>query len=241
MRLRRFFAVFKNPLVWIVNLSAACFSWKYWDCFSPDNVGWMSGTVTLFSIVMLTLSSFVVYLRNDKSVREFLRENGARPFFTTNESLKTVSDNPLLMYLFEKSSVPKFASAIFLSSVWTFAFLAIVLATPSDLAASAYLVKLIAWVGLGVSSIIWISISVRLGSAESIAKNKWFSLCEEQPKNSYAPTGTVNGEVLCKSPVPVANWGGKKYYVCQISALNGPKMPTNGEVRGAIQWTYIES
>lgn len=229
----------ENPLIWTVNIAAAVLSWKYWDGLDTgkDNIG--NGAITIAALIVLTVSSFWIYFRADKKVRDFLSSEQQKPLFTIVESLATIRKNPVKFCLYAKSSEGKFQAAFALASVWTSAILAIALTGPSGSTIEGIGVRVIPYVGLTLAVIVWITTAYALFMTHKIAEKDWFSLTENPP-TAKVPSEYVQGSVMCRSPDPLESWGKKNFHVCNISDINGPRMPNKDDVREKILWSYMK-
>lgn len=229
----------ENPLIWVINISAAILSWKYWDGLRIEEGSWKNGVVALVALIVLTLSSFWVYFRADKQVRDFLSSQQVGPMFTTVTSLANIKGNPVRLCLYSKSSEGKLQAAFALAGVWTFAILAIVLTGPSDSTISGAGIRMIPYIALAAALGIWALIASLLVRTRSAAAKEWFSL-SFNPPTAKVPSGYVPGTVMCMSPTPLKSWGSKNFHVCNISDINGPKMPQKGDMRDKVTWSYMK-
>lgn len=229
----------ENPLFWVVNIGAAVLSWKYWDGVKIGEGNLGNGALTIAALIVLTISSFWIYFRADKQVRNFLASQQKKTMLTTVTSLANIHADPIKSCLYAKSSEDKFQAAFALASVWTLAMLAIALTGPSDTTIPGAGVRIIPYAGLAVAAVVWVVIARVLFRTRQVARKDWFSLSHNPPK-SKVPSGYVQDSVMCMSPAPLNNWGKKSFHVCKISDINGPNMPQKGDVRDRITWTYMK-
>lgn len=66
---------------------------------------------------------------------------------------------------------------------------------------------------------------------------KWISLTDRPPKSKDIQPGYVKGEVLCRSPHYIKQWG-SHYRVIRIDKINSKHMPPPGK-RDGIEWTQF--
>jgi hypothetical protein len=229
----------EKPLIWVINISAAFLSWKYWEGLGTEEGSWKNGVVTIVALIVLTLSSFWVYFRADKQVRDFLSGQQVGGMFTTATALANIKSNPVRLCLYSKSSIGKLEAAFQLAGVWTLAALAIALPGPSASTISGAGIRMIPFFALGAGAGIWLLIWILLLRTRKAAAKDWFSLSSNAP-TANVPSGYVPGVVMCTSPTPLKSWGSKNYYVCNISAINGPNMPQKGAMRDKVTWRYMK-
>lgn len=229
----------EKPLIWVINISAAILSWKYWDGLGIEEGSWKNGVVTIVALIVLTLSSFWVYFRADKQVRDFLSGQQVGGMFTTATTLANIKSNPVRLCLYSKSSIGKLEAACALAGVWTLTILAIWLPGPSDSTISGAGIRMIPHIALGAAASIWLLITILYVRTRKAAAKDWFSL-SSNPPTAKVPSGYVPGVVMCMSPTPLKSWGSKNFYVCNISDINGPKMPQPGPMRDKATWSYMK-
>lgn len=229
-----------SPELWVINICGLLAGALFWTGADFDNPNKFAAAVTSISLIVMIIGSAFIFLRDDGDVRFYQKSIGQKnsAVILKKADIAALKNTPIKAYLYAQYSLAKYTSATSLAITWTLLWGALSISAPCNCTNSEYYynVQLYPPVLFFVSLAVLIVSSVMKQTLTEKVTENWFSLLTRPTK--IVPIGFEPGVVLCKSPRPLKNWGFKDTYKCDISEIDGKKMP-KGDKRNNIMWRYI--
>lgn len=234
----------RNPVLWVVNICGLIIGAWYWSAVDSASPGLATAFVVCFCFVLMIVCSAFIFWRDDKEVRlyhESLNTNkdkDKKPKVLKSADVKALQDTPVKSYLYAKYSLAKYTSGLTLAIIWALLSGALLISSPCncDGGASYYPATAVPAIFFILSLVVLLVTAVMKQTYTEQLTGHWFSILN--PPTKKVPRGFEPGVVLCKSPTPLKNWADEDTYKCEISEIDGNKMP-KGDKRQDILWRYI--
>jgi len=224
--------------IWLFNICSILVGVGYWASVDYENPSLGGAVVTLVAFSLMGAVSLWVFLRDDEEMRLYQASENIEVNFPTEKEIKALTDTPVKKFLYAHYSLPKYKNAVCFAVFWTVLWAGVSRSAPSaNGIIKDYWISCIPPVFFCVSLIVLLVTASKLGQFLISSKKNWFSLSNDSLTQNV-PRGFDPIYIMCRSPVPLKNWGWRDTYKCETSQINGNKMPKK-EKRDAIEWSYI--
>lgn len=238
--------VCNNPILWIVNLCGLIVGAWFWTGADSVNPDLTKAIVTCIGLLVMAVGSLCIFLLDDKEVRLYQKSLDKKKNKKKNKNIQDKSskknddeapkDAAVRAYLYAQYSLTKYKSGLNLAITWTLLWGAVVISAPCNQAPAGDYLSLVPKMLLVASFVVLVTTAYMKQLYTDRISEKWFGLAT--PPKKDVPAGFEKGVVLCKSPKKLANWGYQELYRCEISEIDGNKMPKDAK-REDILWRYI--
>lgn len=229
-----------SPELWLINICGVFVGAFFWTGVDFDNPDLFKARVTIIGLLVMAAGSFYTFFRDDGDVRLYQKSKGKKKdaILLSKADIAALQDTPIKAYLYARYSLAKYTSARSLAITWTLLWGALSITAPCNCSnfVDHYNVSVYPPVLFCIFLVALIVTTVMKQTLTEKLTENWFSLLTRP--TAIVPNGFEPGVVLCKSPTPLKNWGDKDTYKCEISEIDGNKMP-KADNRKDILWRYI--